>query len=43
MALRIEKAFHVGVGMLLRIHPPYDATQMRAQAAAIGVQRHLPI
>jgi hypothetical protein len=43
MALSIETAFDVGVGMLLRIHLSYDATQMRAQVAESGVQRYVPV
>lgn len=40
MALRIEKAFGVGMDMLLRMQAWYDASQMRARANEIGVQRY---
>ncbi len=44
MALRIEKAFAVNMDMLLRMQAWYDASQMRARAGEIEVQRyeHLP-
>ncbi len=37
MALRIEKAFSVGMDMLLRMQAWYDASQMRARASEISV------
>ena len=40
MALRIEKAFGVGMDMLLRMQAWYDASQMRARASEISVQRY---
>ena len=40
MALRIEKAFDVSMDMLLRMQAWYDATQMRARANEISVQRY---
>lgn len=40
MALRIEKAFDVNMDMLLRMQAWYDATQMRARAGEIDVQRY---
>ena len=43
MALRIEKAFGVGMDMLLRMQAWYDASQMRARASEISVQRYEPV
>ena len=43
MALRIEKAFGVGMDMLLRMQAWYDASQMRARASEICVQRYEPV
>ena len=43
MALRIEKAFGVGMDMLLQMQAWYDASQMRARASEISVQRYEPI
>lgn len=40
MALRIEKAFGVGMEMLLRMQAWYDASQMRARANEVTVQRY---
>ena len=37
MALRIEKAFGVGMDMLLRMQAWYDASQMRTRANEISV------
>ena len=42
MALRIEKAFGVGMEMLLRMQAWHDASQMRARASDIIVQRYEP-
>lgn len=42
MALRIEKAFGVGMDMLLRMQAWRDASQMRARANEIAVQRYEP-
>ena len=42
MALRIEKAFGVSMYMLLRMQSWYHATQMRARADEIAVQRYEP-
>ncbi len=42
MALRIEKAFGVSMDMLLRMQAWYDASQMRAKAGEISVQRYIP-
>ncbi len=42
MALRIEKAFGVGMEMLLRMQAWYDASQIRARANEITVQRYEP-
>ena len=41
MALRIEKAFGVSMEMLLRMKAWYDASQMRARAGEIDVQRYV--
>ncbi|MCY3788843.1 MAG: HigA family addiction module antitoxin [Gemmatimonadetes bacterium] len=43
MALRIEKAFGVGMDMLLRMQAWYDSSQMRARANEISVQRYEPV
>ena len=43
MALRIEKAFDVNMDMLLRMQAWYDASQMRARADEISVQRYQPV
>ena len=43
MALRIEKAFGVGMDMLLRMQTWYDVSQMRARASEISVQRYKPV
>ena len=43
MALRIEKAFGVGMDMLLQMQAWYDASQMRARASEISVWRYEPI
>ena len=40
MALRIEKAFGVGMDMLLRMQAWYDASQMRAHANEISDRRY---
>ena len=40
MALRIEKAFGVGMDMLLRMQAWHDASRMRARASEISVQRY---
>ena len=42
MALRIEKAFGVGMDMLLRMQAWYEASQMRARKSEISVQRYQP-
>ena len=42
MALRVEKAFGIGMDMLLRMQAWHDAAQMRARAADIRVQRYHP-
>ena len=42
MALRIEKAFGVGMDMLLRMQAWHDASRMRARASEISVQRYEP-
>ena len=43
MALRIEKAFDISMDMLLRMQAWYDASQMRARASAIAVERYYPV
>ena len=43
MALRIEKAFGVGMDMLLRMQAWYDASQMRVRANEISVRRDEPV
>ena len=43
MALRIEKAFGVGMDMLLRMQAWYDVSQMRARANEISVRRYEPV
>ena len=40
MALRIEKAFDIRMDLLLRMQAWYDASQMRARANEIEVQRY---
>ena len=40
MALRIEKAFDVGMDMLLRMQAWNDAAKMRARADEISVKRY---
>ncbi len=40
MALRVEKAFGVGMDMLLRMQAWYDASQMRAREDEIVVERY---
>ncbi len=42
MALRIEKAFDVSMDMLLRMQAWHDASQMRARANEVSVQRYVP-
>ncbi len=42
MALRVEKAFGVSMDMLLRMQAWWDASQMRARAADVSVQRYRP-
>ncbi len=43
MALQIEKAFDVSMDMLLRMQAWYDASQMRARAEEISVERYQPV
>ena len=43
MARRIEKAFGVGMDMLLRMQAWYDASQMRTRAGEISVRRYEPV
>lgn len=43
MALRMEKAFGVSMDMLLRMQAWYDASQIRARADEIKVERYEPV
>ena len=43
MAFRIEQAFDVSMDLLLRMQAWYDASQIRARAHEISVQRHEPV
>ncbi len=43
LALRVEKAFGVGMDMLLRMQAWHDAAQMRAREDEINVQRYAPL
>ena len=43
LALRVEKAFGVGMDMLLRMQAWYDAAQMRAREDEISVERYAPL
>ena len=43
LALRVEKAFGVGMDMLLRMQAWYDGSQMRAREHEIRVERYAPI
>ena len=40
LALRVEKAFGVGMDMLLRMQAWYDASEMRAREHEITVERY---
>ena len=42
MALRIEKAFDIGMDMLLRMQAWHDASRMRTRADEIDVERYEP-
>ena len=42
MVLRIEKAFDVSMDMLLKMQAWHDASQMRARAGEISVERYEP-
>jgi plasmid maintenance system antidote protein VapI len=41
MALRMEKAFHLNMDMLLRMQAWYDATEMRKHAGKIKVDPYV--
>lgn len=41
MGLRMEKAFHLNMDMLLRMQAWYDATEMRKQAGKIKVDPYV--
>ena len=43
LALRVEKAFGVGMDMLLRMQAWYDASQMRTREHEITVERYAPL
>ena len=43
LALRVEKAFGVGMDMLLRMQAWYDASEMRAREHEITVERYAPL
>jgi addiction module HigA family antidote len=43
MALRMEKAFHLNMDMLLRMQAWHDATEMRKQARKIRVDPYVAV
>lgn len=43
MAFRVEQAFDVSMDLLLRMQAWYDASQMRARAHEINVERYEPV
>ncbi|MGE3979522.1 MAG: HigA family addiction module antitoxin [Nitrospira sp.] len=42
MALRLEKAFHLNMEMLLQMQAWYDSTEMRKQADKIKIEPFVP-
>ena len=42
MALRMEKAFGIGMDLMLRMQAWHDAVRMRARADEIAVERYVP-
>lgn len=42
MTLRLEKAFHLDMDMLLRMQAWFDATEMRKQAGKIKIVPYVP-
>ena len=42
MALRFEKAFGLGMDLMLRMQAWHDAVRMRARADEIAVERYVP-
>ena len=42
MALRLEKAFHLKMEMLLQMQAWYDSTEMRKQARKIKIEPFVP-
>ena len=42
MALRVEKAFGLGMDLMLRMQAWHDAVRMRARADEIAVERYEP-
>ncbi len=42
MALRLEKAFHLNMEMLLQMQAWYDSSQMRKQAGTIKIEPFVP-
>lgn len=43
MALRMEKAFGIGMEMMLKMQAWYDTEQMRARADEVKVERYQPV
>lgn len=41
MALRLEKAFHLNMDMLLKMQAWFDATEMRKQAGKIKIEPYV--
>ena len=42
MALRVEKAFGLGMDLMLRMQAWHDAVRMRTRADGIAIERHEP-
>ena len=42
MALRLEKAFHLNMDMLLQMQAWFDSTEMRKQAGKIKIAPYVP-
>ncbi|NGZ60924.1 MAG: addiction module antidote protein, HigA family [Nitrospira sp. LK265] len=42
MALRLEKAFHLNMELLLQMQAWYDSTEMRKQAGKIKIEPFVP-
>lgn len=43
MALRMEKAFHLNMDMLLKMQAWFDATEMRKQAGKIKIEPYVSV